>query len=325
MTNAFRTLLRLTFAAMLASCAVLAHAWPDRPIRLLVPAPPGGSFDVLGRLFAEHLSKEVKQPVIVENRPGASGIIACQATISAAPDGQTLLFTGSNVLTESPHVIKTPYDTFKDLRPLATLARLRFLLVAPADFPATDMASFARYVKANAGKLSFASSGLGTISHYTGEILNQRLGVQLAHIPFAGAPPADMALMSGQVSFFLDNVVSATPFLKSGKFKAFGIAGSTRFAALPAVPTFEEQGYPEFKDYANWMVVVSSAKVPAATQERIHAVAQKIASSPEFQARVAELGFERVDAASSDQVSRLLLADYDRIGSLARSLNLSPQ
>lgn len=324
MKPAARALWRLVCVALLGWQCLAAQAWPERPVRLVVPAPPGGSFDALARLLAEHMGKEIGQPVIVEYKPGAGGAIAVQYMLAARADGHTLLVTGSNVLTETPHVIRSAYDPMRDLVPLAALGTIRAVLVAAPGLPAADMASLSRYLRATPGQLSFASGSPGTMSHYMGEMLNQRLGTDVQHVPFAGAPPALVAVMGEQVTLYLDNVVTSTPLIKAGKLKALGIAGGQRFALLPDVRTFEEQGFAEFKDFANHMLLVSGAKLSAPIQQRIQTLARQIASSPAFQARVAELGFEATRPTSPEELQQTLHAAHAWAGGFAKKLKLSP-
>lgn len=316
-------LFRFTAAILLTVHLAAAHAWPEKTVRLVVPAPAGGAFDVIARLFAEHLAKEVGQSVIVENKPGGGGTIAVGAVLAAPPDGHTLLLTGSNILTEIPHLIRPPYDTMKDLRAFPPLAKFRFILVAAPDLPAKDMDSLAKYLQASRGKASFASGSPGTFSHYSGEILNQRFGTDMQHIPFAGAPPALLAVMSHQVTIYLDGVVTSAPMLRATKVKAFGIAGTSRHPQLPDVPTFLEQGYPELSNFINTLFAAANSKVPAPVIERIEALSQKIAALPAFRARVNEAGFEPAEAMSGEQFARQLQSDHAWAGNFARQLKLS--
>jgi tripartite-type tricarboxylate transporter receptor subunit TctC len=315
---------RLLVAAAIGLQAFAVHAWPDKTVRLVVPAPPGGIIDGLARLLADHLGKDLGQPVIVENKPGAGGSIGGQYVLAAPPDGHTLFLTTSNVLTETPHVVRTPYDPMKDLTPLVPMAKIRAVLVSAPSVPASDMASLGQYLKSQPGKLSFASGSSGTVSHYAGEMLNARLGTDMQHVPFPGAPPALIAVMAQQVAVSLDNVVTSTPLLKAGKIKAYGIAGTTRSPLLPDVPTFAEQGWPEFTNFANWMLLASSAKVPAATQDRIQERMRKVVASPAFQARVVEMGFEGVGATTPEELRKAVLADYEWAGGMAKKLKLMP-
>jgi len=316
---------RLLIASAIGLQAFAAHAWPDKPVRIVVPAPPGGIIDALARLLAEQMGKDLGQPMIVENKPGAGGSIGGQYVLAAPADGHTLFLTTSNVLTETPHVVRTPYDPMKDLTPLVAMAKIRALLVSAPTLPANDMASLSAYLKSQpAGKLSFASNSAGTVAHYAGEMMNERLGIDMQHVPFAGAPPALMAVIGQQVAIYMDNVVTSTPQLKAGKIKAYGIAGTTRSPLLPDVPTFAEQGWPEFTNFANWMVLAASAKVPAATQASIQERVQKAVAAPAFQARIVELGFESAGATTPQELRKALLSDYNWAGGMAKKLKLTP-
>jgi len=185
------TIVRVLFAACIGLQAFAANAWPDKPVRLVVPAPPGGIIDSLARLLSEQIGKDLGQPVVVENKPGAGGSIGGQYVLAAPADGHTLFVTTSNVLTETPHVVRTPYDPMKDFVPLVALAKIRAVLVSAPNLPASDMASLGRYLQAQPrDKISFASNSSGTVAHYAGEMMNQRLGIDMQHVPFAGAPPA---------------------------------------------------------------------------------------------------------------------------------------
>jgi tripartite-type tricarboxylate transporter receptor subunit TctC len=309
-------------ALMLAGPS-LAQAWPERTIKIIVPAPPGGNMDVPARVFANFLSKEVGQTVIVENKAGAGGSIGVQAMLNAPADGHTILYTSSNVLTEIPHVMKPPYDPMKDVRPVAALAKYRYVLVVAPDYPANDLAGMARQLTAAPDKSSFASPSPGTIAQRGGEILNRKLGVNMQHIPFSGTPPALVAVMSNQITMVLDSVVTSGPLLKGGKLKALAIAGPTRYAGMPQVPTFAEQGYPEFSDFTSWQGIAVSPKVPAAIVEKLYAATRRVASLAPFHDQVANLGFEPVVPDSMLQFTLRLQSDYDNFAALNRALTLT--
>lgn len=315
-------LLRAVIAVCALALAPLAHAWPDKPVKLIVPGPPGGNIDAIARLYADFLSRETSQTVIVENRSGGGGSIGVQAVLSAPPDGHTILFTNSNVLTETPHVMKPAYNLAKDLRPIATLAQFRRVLVVGPKVPANDMAGLARHLKDVSGKGFYASSSAGTLAHIGGELLNRRLGADLQHVPFTGSPPALMAVMSGDVDMYLDGVVTATPLIMTGKLKAVGIAGTTRFNGLPQVPTFAEQGYGEFADFSNWMGVVLASKVQGPAADTLYALTRKIAATPQFSARIVEMGFEPVQPSSPQQFSTILQQEFKQNGELVNKLNI---
>jgi tripartite-type tricarboxylate transporter receptor subunit TctC len=315
---------RCALAVCIALYASMAQAWPDRLVKIVVPAPAGGNIDVIARVYAESLSQETGQPVIIENRAGAGGSIGTQAMLSAPQDGHTIMITNSNVLTETPYVIKPPYDPVAGVKPVAAIARFPVILVGSPSFTAPDMASLLASLKSSPGKGKFASPSPGTLAHYGGEMLNQRLSMDMTHVPYSGSPAALMAVMSGEVSMYFDGVVTSAPYVRAGKVKPFGIAGTSRFAALPQVPTFTEQGFPEFADFFNWMGIIVSPKVPAEVVKQIYEVSARIAANAKFQAKVVDLGFESTVPASPDEFGRILLSDYTRNGNLVRKLNIKP-
>ncbi|MBS0500854.1 MAG: tripartite tricarboxylate transporter substrate binding protein [Burkholderiaceae bacterium] len=275
----------MAFAAW--ALAASAWAWADRPIRLIVPAPAGGTADTIARVVGQQLSTDIGQPVVVENKPGAAASIGLQAMLQAAPDGQTLAMVPSNVLTESPHVMKLPYDPLKDILPIATLVRSGVVLVTPASTPARDFASLVTYLKTRKGAYSTYSAG--TASHYAGLILSDKAGLDMQHVGYAGSPPALLALMGGQVDFMFDGILTSLPMIKSGKLRAYAFSGKQRSRLLPDVPTTAEVGYPELQ-FMGWIGLVGSAKLPADVLAKVQAAVKKAASEPAVQKRLAELG-----------------------------------
>lgn len=316
-------LCRFVLAALFLAGTSLAQAWPERPIKIIVPAPAGGNMDVPARIFATFLSKEIGQPVIVENTKGAGGSIGVQAMLHAPADGHVILYTSSNVLTEIPHVMKPPFDPMKDVRPVAALTQYRYVLVVAPDYPANDLAGMVRQLKAAPDKGSFASPSPGTIAQRGGEILNRKLGVNMLHVPFSGTPPALLAVMSNQITMVLDSVVTSGPLLQGGKLKALAIAGTTRYPGMPQVPTFAEQGFPEFNDFSSWQGIAVSPKVPAAVVEKLYAVTRRIAGQAAFRESIAKLGFEPIMPDSLQQFAQRLQSDYDHFDALNRTLTLN--
>jgi tripartite-type tricarboxylate transporter receptor subunit TctC len=275
----------------LLSFTSVVHAWTDKPVKLLVPAPAGGTMDVVARILASQLSADIGQPVVVDNKPGAGGGIAVQTLMAASADGQTIMVTASNVLTEIPHVMKTGFDPFKDVKPIATVARAGMVLVGHANLPADDLKSLIAHLKTSTGKLSFASYSTGTVSHYAGVIFSQKIGSDMQHIPFAGSPPALQQVMGGQIPIMFDGMVSSLPQIKSGKLKAYGVASKVRSTHLPQVPTFAEQGFAEL-DFSNWLGVVASAQMSTDIASKINAAVLKAAAAPAVRDRLATAGFE---------------------------------
>jgi tripartite-type tricarboxylate transporter receptor subunit TctC len=303
---------------------LLAHAWPDKMVKLIVPAPAGGNFDAVARIFADGLSKKTGQTVIVENKAGAGGSIGTQAMLAAPTDGYTLLLTGSTTITETPQSMRMPFDPIKDLKPIVSLAKYQYLLVTAENLPSNDMDGLAKYLKSPNQKASFATGAVGTYSHIAGEMLNRRLGLNMVVIPFNGSPPALTAVVGKEVTMYLDGVVTSKPLLESGRLRAVGIAGSKRHPQFPNVPTFVEQGYPEFRDFAATMMVVANSKVPSATLENIHTVMAEVAASAQFGKQVTERGFDRVDAMPMDQLAKTVKSQYDWVGTQIKDLRIKP-
>ena len=316
-----RLLPRLLLAALAAVTAPLAMAWTDKPVKMIVPAPAGGTMDVVARILADQMSADIGQPVIVDNKPGAGGAIAVQAMMAAPADGQTIMVTASNILTEIPHVMKTNFDPLKDVRPVATVARASMVLVAGPSVQAQDLKGLIAYVKANPGKLSFASYSAGTASQYAGMIFNQKAGLDLQHVPFAGSPPALTQVMGGQIAVMFDGIVTSLPQIKGGKLKALGVASKTRSAQLPDVPTLAEQGFPDI-DFSNWVGTAVASGVPSAIVDKINAATLKAAAAPKMRDRLVAAGFEPNTSLTSAQLSQSVKTEFDRNAAIVKTFNI---
>lgn len=309
--NPKRSLRLLLGAALVGLVLPSAHAWTDKPVKMIVPAPAGGTMDVIARMLSDQLGSDIGQPIIVENRAGAGGGIGVQALRSSPADGQTIMVTASNVLTEIPHVLKASFDPLKDIKPVGVIARGTLVLVAAPTVPAKNFKEFVAYAKSNPGKLSFASYSPGTSSHYAGMILNQKAGLDLQHVPFAGSPPALTQVMGGQIPVMFDGYVTSRAMISSGRVQALGVASSTRLSQLPNVPTMTELGYPDL-NFTNWLGVVVTSNVPADVVAKIHAAVVKVATNPKFRGRMFAAGFDPVEDQSVEQLAQSVKAEYDR-------------
>jgi tripartite-type tricarboxylate transporter receptor subunit TctC len=277
MKNWIQTL--LTLACMVVS--VNTWAWTDKPVRLIVPAPAGGSMDVVARLLAKQLSEDIKQPVVIDNKAGAGGSIGVQALLQAPADGNTLMVTASNVLVEIPHVMKTPYDPLKDVKPIATFARSGLVLVSAPLPGVNDFNGLLAHLKARQGKASFATYSAGTASHYYGLILNNKAGLDMQHVPFAGSPPALVQVMGGQIDIMFDGIATSLPQIKAGKLKVYGFSGKTRSPYLPDVSTMTELGYPEI-NVTGWFGIIAASSMSEDLTNKINAAVRKVAASAAF-------------------------------------------
>ena len=312
-----RALLGLSLLAGIAA-APPAFAWTDKPVRIVIPAPPGGTMDVLARVIAEQLTEQMKVSIVVDNRPGAGGAIGVSALLGAAPDGQTIMVTASNVLAEIPLVLKTPFDPLKDLAPVADIARANVVMVAHPGVPAQSLAEVIAYAKANAGKLSYASYSAGTAAHYAGLILNQKAGIDLLHVPYKGSPPALTDVMAGQVPLMFDGMVTSLPLIRSGKIKVFAVAGRARSALLPNTPTFTELGFPDL-DFGNWIGVVAAARLTPELIGRIHAEMAKAAATSKVRERLVQLGFDPSPPITPAQLAQSVRTDYERNAAIVKA------
>ena len=273
---------------------VAAEAWPTKPIRIVLGFPPGGATDILSRDFAAKLSEELKQPVLIENKPGAGGTIGADIAAKAVADGYTL-----TIGTTSNHAIavslykKLPYDPVKDFAPITMLAVSQNVVVINPLVPANNIKELVAYAKANPGKLNFGSSGNGTISHLTGEMFNTLNGTQITHIPYKGSAFVFPDLLSGQISVMYDSTISIGSLVKSGKVKALAVTGTSRSALMPDLPTVAESGYRDFES-TNWFGFFAPAATPKDILARLHAAAIKVLAAPDLQARFALQGAEVV-------------------------------
>ena len=315
----------LAGAALLAAApATFAQTWPTKPVRILIGAPPGGTADIVARLLADGLQKDWGQPVIVEAKPGAAGMIAMADFLGQPADGHTLFVSVNALVTEIPHVVKVKFDPFKDVKPLADLARSGLVFVANPSLPAKNVAEVVSYAKAHAGKVSYASYSLGTISHTMGLELNKAAGIDLNHVPYRGSPPALQDVMGGHVQLMFDGPATSIPMIKGGKLKALAVSGPKRNPALPEVPTFAEQGYPMLDETA-WMGLWIKPDVPADVQARIRQSTLKVMAQPAVQARLAEFGNDVGSGASPEDLAKSLKRDHDKQGATLRALGINPQ
>lgn len=283
--------LRATLALAGWSLALSVWAFGEKPVRLIVPAPPGGTMDIVARVLSQQMSIDMGRPVIVENRPGAGGSIGLQAMLQAAPDGNTLVLAASNVLAETPQLVKMPFDPLKDVVPIGSLARSGIVLVTAASYPAKDFAGLVAQLKARKGKSSFASYSPGTTSQYAGLILSDRAGLDLQHVGYAGSPPALQDILGGQVDIMFDGMVTSMPLIRGGKLRPYAFTGNVRSRYLPDIPTTTELGFPDLQ-FRGWVGVIGSSKLPPDVMAKLHATIDKAARSQLVQQKLVDVGLE---------------------------------
>lgn len=291
------TISRLRLAAFCIAAAAATAAWaqgplPAKPLRIVVGYPAGQTVDIIARNYAAALTKELGQPVYVDNRAGANGSLGAQEVKRSAPDGSTLLLGTLGQMAINPTLYKKlPYDTLKDFAPVSMVSLGPLLLVASPSFPPNDVKELIAYAKARPGKIDFGSGGNGITAHLAMEMFQAQAGIQLNHIPYKGSPAALNDLMGGQVSLMFDAVPAALPHVKSGKLKALAISGRKRNPQLPSLPTADEQGLKGF-DVNSWVGFLAPAGTPPATVEALNAAIHRAAASPALQEATRAIGSE---------------------------------
>jgi tripartite-type tricarboxylate transporter receptor subunit TctC len=301
--------------AALLLCALVLPAFaqerfPEKPVRFIVPFPPGGGTDALARILGAKLGELWGQQVIVDNRAGAQGNIGTAAGAKAAPDGYTLTFAHQGALVINPHLYKDPgYDTLKDFAAVARTTEMAFVAVAHPSVPAKDLRELADYAKRNPGKLTFASTSAGP--HIVGELFKQATGTDLVHVPYKGAGPAINDLLGGQVMLMFSNPTSTVPHVKSGKLRALGVMDSKRNPALPDVPTALEAGLPELSNVIEWYGVVVPAATPRAVVQRLSADVLRVMAAPDVVERIRNIG-QTPSPANAGEFGRMMRADFER-------------
>jgi len=310
--------------AALTLAAGLAHAqsWPTKPIRILVGVTPGGTTDTLARFLGQEMSKDLGQPVVVENRAGAGGNIAAEAAARSSPDGYTLLFVNtSHSVNMGLYAGKAPYDAVKDFTPITQVSTGPAVLIAANDFPAKDAKDVIALAKAQPGKLDFAIGGLGTSIHMAGELFKMMAGIDAVNVPYKGSSPALADVMGGQVKLMFAPVINAVPQVKAGKVKALGVTSPQRIPALPDVPPIADAvpGY----ESAAYFGLLGPAGLPKDVLAKLHASAAKAAQSPELRKRLEPDG-SRVVGGTPEEFAAFLAADVEKWRRVVKATGARP-
>jgi len=289
---------RLALCALLAGATVVAapfasaQGYPARPVKLIVPFPPGGPLDVTGRLIAQKLTEAWGQAVVVDNKPGAGGNIGADLVAKAAPDGYTILLGALSTHAVNPSLYaKMPYDPIRDFVPITLLATTPNVLVVNPLLPVNSVKDLVAYAKANPGKLSFGSGSNGSAGHLAGELFKVDTGTDIVHIPYKGGAPATQALLAGDVQFMFDNLANATPQVKAGKLKALAVTTAERSRLAPELPTMAEAGIPGF-DISTWYGLLAPAGTPKEVIAKWNAEVTRILNTPDVRERLAAQGAE---------------------------------
>lgn len=286
-----RLSLPLCVTVALASSLCVAQGYPSKTVRYVVPTAAGGSSDTLARNIAPRLGELLGQPVVIENRPGANGIIGSEIVARASADGHTLLQAATSHATNPATGVKLPYDTARDFTPVTLLSQQANLWVVHPSLPAHDIKGLVALAKARPGQLDFASSGTGSSQHLAGELLNVMAGIQLVHVPYKGSPPAVIDVLGGRVAVMVSTIAPAMPMVKSGRLRALAITSAQRSRAAPAVPTVAESGIAGY-EAISWQGVLAPGGTSPAVVQRLNTDLRKVLVLPDLQRQLAEQGYE---------------------------------
>ena len=303
---------------LLAASTAMAQGFPPRPVRIIVPYPPGSGTDIVARILGQKLSEGWGQQVIVDNRPGAGAIIGVDAVAKAAPDGYTIGIADTGPLAINPALYaKLPYHPVRDFAPVTVVATLPFMLVVHPSVPARNVAELVALAKAKPGQINYASVGNGSAVHLATELFKSRAGIDLTHIPYKGSAPALQGLLAGEASVMFVNLLSAMPLVKAGKLRALAAAPAARIGALPDLPTIAEAGVPGYA-FEAWFGIVAPAGTPKPVVDRLNQELRRVIALPEVRdLLVNKGGFEPVGS-TVESFTSLIPAEMERWGKLVR-------
>jgi tripartite-type tricarboxylate transporter receptor subunit TctC len=300
-----------------------AQSYPSRPIRLIVPFPPGGLNDTTARLLQPHLEKALGQPVIVDNRPAASGIVGTDAVAKAPPDGHMLLMVASSHTVIPATNSKLPYDAERDFAPVAMVGKNPLLFVINAKVAARTLPEFVALAKANPGKLNYATPGAASQSHLVTELFDQKAGITIQHVPYRGGAPAIMSVVQGETQFAVISPLASLPHIQSGALRAIAAGSLTRDAQFPDLPTVAEAGYPDV-EAIQWVGLLTTAGTPKDIVERLNAEVNRALSDPDMIAKLALQGVSPAGGAAAD-FQKVIAGEIHRWTDVARSANIKAE
>lgn len=321
---------RLALAVLAATAALVpvaaqaqAIAYPDKPVRFLVPYPPGGGTDVIARIVQERFQALLGQPIIIENRGGAGGSVGTDVVAKSAPDGYTVLFTLSSHTINPAIYPKLPFNTIKDFEPIGTVASLPQILVAGPRFPANTVAELVALVRAKPDSLSYASVGIGSPGHLAGELFNLRTGLHLTHIPYRGGGPAVSDVMGGQVPLLWVSIPAAAQFVKTGKLKALAVSTLKRSAAFPEIPTMQEAGVADF-EVDSWYAMFVPAGTSKPIIDKLNRALNNLVHEPDIRTKLLAQGSEAIGG-TPDALGKVVSGELGKWAKLAKEANIKAE
>ena len=301
-----------------------AQSWPSKPIRIISPYPPAGANDLLARIIAPKLSEQLGQPVVVENRAGATGNIGAELVAKAPADGYTLLMGQAGNLTINISLMaKIPFDPVRDFSPVTMVASTPNVLVVHPSLPVRTVKDLIALAKAKPGQINYATSGIGSPGHLAAELLNKSAGIRLVHIPYKGAAPALLDVVAGNAHLYFTSAVSAQPFIPSGRLRMVAVASAKRSPSLPEVPTVAEAGFPEF-DVSSWWGVVAPASTPREVVMRLQTEIHRVIALPEIRTKLAEQGLD-IASNTPEQFAAYIKSETAKWAKLIREVGVKPE
>ena len=298
-----------------------AQTYPNRPIRMISPFPPGGGNDVLARIIGAKLADRVGASIVIENRPGAGAVIGISAVAKSAPDGYTLLLSGSTLAVAPTLYKKAPFDANKDFAPVALVAHYPFLLVATASLPAKTVADLLKLAKEKPGEIMYASPGAATSQHLFAELLKVKTGIELRHIPYNGTAPAVVDIVAGRVSLMFAAAAPTIPLLKDGSLRALAVSSAARLAELPDVPPIAD-AVPGF-DESNWSIILAPAGTPRDIVNRLHGELKTVMAMPEVEKQLANIGMLPIVSPSPEELATFISTEVSRWGKIVEQAGIA--
>ena len=325
--NLIRTLSKSVCISLVlfVSSVYAQKGYPDKPIRMIVPYVAGGAADITARLIAQAMTENMGQSVVVDNKPGANGLIGSDVVAKSAPDGYTLLLTASGPLVVNPVLYKkVPFDPIRDFSPISLVISYQYALVVPTSSPIQSIAELVNEAKQNPGKISYGSTGLGGGGHLAGELLALMANVELTHVPYKGAAPALADLLGGQLSFTFEPLVTAVPLMKAGKLRGFEVSGLKRSKALPNVPTMNEAGFKGF-DITQFQGLLAPAGTDPAIIKRLHEEVLKALKAPSTIRRLVDEGGNEIVGSTPEEFSKQIQSDLRLYGKLVGDAHIQAE
>jgi tripartite-type tricarboxylate transporter receptor subunit TctC len=306
------------------SNSVLAQSWPSKPIRIVIAQAPGSATDVISRVVGNQLSVSLGQPIVIDARPGAGGVLGTEVAARSAPDGYTLFMGNNSTHGSNPAVYaKLPYDAVKDFAPISFVASVPYVLVVDPNLPVTTVQEFIALAKSKPGKMNYASAGNGSTHHFCGELFKSMTGTDIQHIPYKGSGPGIAGLLGGEVSMMFANVADIGSQIKSGKVKALAVTAKKRATTLPEVPTMEEAGLPGFV-ITSWFGLLAPAGTPSAVIDRLNAETVKVLGRADVQATLALQGLE-VAPSTPEQFAAHIKSEIARFTQIAKAAGIKAE